>query len=1442
MTDRKLRILIDSSQAKKGGEEIRKQMGKVVASGKTAITTYNQLGKALQNNVSQFSRLSQMRNSYDPFSKLTKSIQAYTKRLEQVKITNTTVVKNVEQGAAKSKAALETTAKAAKDTGAAFNTSLKASGQFSKFISNVEALNKAMNKLNNTMVSEKARTEALSTEYGKNSVKVQEQRRLTEELMRSKQRLELANTDEYAALMRTRKALEDKNKELRQLSTQTKKTSKSIGGMTSQFSALGTVLAGLSVYFSGAGLARTADQYTNITNKLSAVTRGTVDVNDATRDLLATSIESRTTLEGTMDVYSKMTRINETLGKSQKEVANLTEAVTKSVAMSGATTQGAQGAIMQFAQAMSADWGTSAQELNSILEQTPALAYYMVQGLNDVDDTLNLTTGTLKKFAEQGGLSAELVFEAFQRVLPRIQEDFENTNQTISSVMANVSDAFTVTLGEIDKTLGGSDSIVSFFKELAEELPDLKDDLIAITAGFSALVGVAALGGLAAILVSIASPLTAAIAGIGLLTGVLTKAYLEGTKEKRALEALREEVDALDDSFDKFSQTIDTMGSIKLTETITDLRNEIKDAGTELETLKSSLKIENIVQRSSEVSASGLSQFSGLSELANDVSEAGIKNETVKQLEEMIELQTKRLREAESQLQTTLSKETLDASTELNTLSDSFSSLDTKALKTYKSRISSINESTSKAIGLASQIEDQSLRQLRINNLNTDAENARTAALEAYTKDMTTISGMLDEELAKNDENLASQLKIKKALEEIKQVYTEEKALLTLRVNNGSLTVEQYREQLALLNKQKGTLEGLVKEDNAVADWAADIGESLESALAGAISSAFSNGKWDGDSFINSITSAGGQAIGTSLGGPIGGAIGGAIGSAIGSALTSSYEAVDDWTHVAYNMNTGASGYDAIKYEKAGGLFSSGGSYIEETALSSDTITRLNNTISTSLLEATNALDTLGLGMSDSIDNFSTSLDVTTGDYSGASEQITDDFVEATVAYIEDFQSVNQSAIDALKQLSEDWKDLESTFTTINSVDLDETFGNLIQSMADDLVAGYQGSIDSLNSARSESYARLAHINYQLDTHDYDASRDTTDTDHSGSLGTNWGIEQRASLKSARGDEYDKISSYNSQISELNSRITSSYSEAYSTFTNTLKQAVATINDVDVDSAFDLIVSQAERYSETFYTEFEQINNSLDAAREDLEQFSDLGVDENTTIAQFREMFEDFQDSDAFNATGYAEFLAAADSLADYYDIVEDLTDNTFSNIIDWLEDLYGVTLSGSTSLATEQAQYYQQLALAKTGDQDAIDSLTDYADDVLDAAKAESSSYSQYTLIAAQLASTMTDLVTSSGGKIPEFATGGVHDGGWRVVGDGGNGSGTELEYTGRSQIFNGNQVETLIDVQGLQAELAEIRMILRSGMGTLAKNTNKSYKIFDRWDKVGLPTERDF
>jgi soluble cytochrome b562 len=99
------------------------------------------------------------------------------------------------------------------------------------------------------------------------------------------------------------------------------------------------------------------------------------------------------------------------------------------------------------------------------------------------------------------------------------------------------------------------------------------------------------------------------------------------------------------------------------------------------------------------------------------------------------------------------------------------------------------------------------------------------------------------------------------------------------------------------------------------------------------------------------------------------------------------------------------------------------------------------------------------------------------------------------------------------------------------------------------------------------------------------------------------------------------------------------------------------------------------------------------------------------------------------------------------------------------------------------------------------------------------------------------------SASRVAQFAAGGVHMGGARIVGE----RGPELEVTGSSRIFSNSDTMNMLsnapvvlELRKLKREFEQMRDEQRQLGIQTATNTDRSYRILRSWNVVGLPEER--
>ncbi|EMB4305417.1 TPA: tape measure protein, partial [Acinetobacter baumannii] len=164
--------------------------------------------------------------------------------------------------------------------------------------------------------------------------------------------------------------------------------SKSMDSLSVATRALAGHMAGLLTV--GSAISK-MDTYTGLQNRLKLVTNNQAELNKATEDTFRIAQKTYSAWDSVLQVYQRFSDNAKTLNLTMDDTARLTETVSKAVAISGASAEAADAALVQFGQALAS--GTlRGEELNSVMEQTPALAKAIAKGMG-------ITVGELRSVA-----------------------------------------------------------------------------------------------------------------------------------------------------------------------------------------------------------------------------------------------------------------------------------------------------------------------------------------------------------------------------------------------------------------------------------------------------------------------------------------------------------------------------------------------------------------------------------------------------------------------------------------------------------------------------------------------------------------------------------------------------------------------------------------------------------------------------------------------------------------------------------------------------------------------------------------------------------------------------------------------------------------------------------------------------------------------------------
>ncbi|PJG67840.1 tape measure protein [Acinetobacter seifertii] len=243
--------------------------------------------------------------------------------------------------------------------------------------------------------------------------------------------------------------------------------SKSMDSLSASTRALAGHMAGLITI--SAAISK-MDTYTGLQNRLKLVTNNQAELNKATEDTFRIAQKTYSAWDSVLQVYQRFSDNAKTLNLNMDDTARLTETVSKAVAISGASAQAADAALVQFGQALAS--GTlRGEELNSVMEQTPALAKAIAQGMG-------ITVGELRSVAAQGKITSQEIVKALKNVQNDVDALFAKTDITIGQSLTLLNNEITKFVGESGKGSGAAQVLAGSVQTLAGNLDTLTSALM----------------------------------------------------------------------------------------------------------------------------------------------------------------------------------------------------------------------------------------------------------------------------------------------------------------------------------------------------------------------------------------------------------------------------------------------------------------------------------------------------------------------------------------------------------------------------------------------------------------------------------------------------------------------------------------------------------------------------------------------------------------------------------------------------------------------------------------------------------------------------------------------------------------------------------------------------------------------------------------------------
>lgn len=196
-----------------------------------------------------------------------------------------------------------------------------------------------------------------------------------------------------------------------------------------------------------------SDTQTQIMARLNLMNDGLQDTEQLNEMIYQSAQRSRASYTSTADAVAKMGLNAGNAFSSNQELIAFMESVNKQFAIGGGSAAAMEGAMVQLTQAM-ASGALRGEELNSILDAAPGIA-------RNIEQYMDWASGSIKQYAEDGMVTAEVVKNAMLASADTINEQFESMPMTLSQAMTQVQN-------EVQHSLQGAASEWSDFINSAD--------------------------------------------------------------------------------------------------------------------------------------------------------------------------------------------------------------------------------------------------------------------------------------------------------------------------------------------------------------------------------------------------------------------------------------------------------------------------------------------------------------------------------------------------------------------------------------------------------------------------------------------------------------------------------------------------------------------------------------------------------------------------------------------------------------------------------------------------------------------------------------------------------------------------------------------------------------------------------------------------------------
>ena len=253
------------------------------------------------------------------------------------------------------------------------------------------------------------------------------------------------------------------------------RTERAVGSMERTMSSLSGIAKGLLAALSVQQVGAYADAWTVLNNKVANSVKQGEQQAEVMQRIFDISQATQSSLNGTATLYARLERGTRLLNTSSADLAKLTTIINQGFAVSGATTQEAENAIVQLSQGLAAG-ALRGEEFNSVSEQGSRLMIALA-------DSLGVSLGELRAMAAQGKITNEVIVNGLLSQGDAIGKEFAKTTVSISQGLL-------VAGNNVTKFFGENSTVKSFATGFRDSVITMSENLELLSGALVLVAGV----------------------------------------------------------------------------------------------------------------------------------------------------------------------------------------------------------------------------------------------------------------------------------------------------------------------------------------------------------------------------------------------------------------------------------------------------------------------------------------------------------------------------------------------------------------------------------------------------------------------------------------------------------------------------------------------------------------------------------------------------------------------------------------------------------------------------------------------------------------------------------------------------------------------------------------------------------------------------------------